>query len=124
MYLYSLNNIHKIIKESDLLKSAITDRSKNLLIDKHNFIISSIIINAFKSDEENAYVNLYSQILKRILGDKYSQILTNLESLKIIEINNRYSVKRFTKSYRLNKNILINILLIKLVFLLLILERN
>ena len=105
MYLYSLNNIHKIIKESDLLKSAITDRSKNLLIDKHNFIISSIIINAFKSDEENAYVNLYSQILKRILGDKYSQILTNLESLKIIEINNKYSVGKFSKSYRLNKNI-------------------
>lgn len=105
MYLYSLKNIHKIIKESDLLKSAITDRSKNLLIDKHNYIISSIIINAFNSDEENTFVNLYSQRLKRILGDKYSQILTNLESLKIIEINNRYSVKRFTKSYRLNKNI-------------------
>ena len=105
MYLYSLKNIHKFIEESELVKSATTERNKDILIDKHNFIISSIITNAFKFDEANTYVSLYSKILKRILGDKYSEIINNLESLNIIEINNKYSVGKFSKSYRLNKTI-------------------
>ncbi len=54
-----------------------------------------------KKNRAGYWINIHSKELEKKLGREYRHIMEGLQTRGIIEINDRYSTGRFTKSYRL-----------------------
>lgn len=104
MELFSIKNLKDYLLKSGFIKEPIS-QSDLLFIDKCNWFLGAIIRKnyAFDSSFEN-YVNINSKTLKRILGNNYKKlVIPVLHKLNLIEINEKYSNGRFSKSYCLTK---------------------
>lgn len=56
------------------------------------------------TERRNGYwIDFHSDELRRLLGGKYRQVVDESVELGYVEVNGRYSVNRFSKSYRLAK---------------------
>ena len=108
MEIYSLKDIESIILNSSLLLAKKSQKQKDLLIDKHNFVLNLITTKNVALDNPTHYFsNIKSLTLKRALGDRYYiSILDNLEQLGLIQINDTYSSDLFPKSYCILKSII------------------
>jgi hypothetical protein len=108
MKIYSLKDIESIILNSSLLLAKKSQNQKDLLIDKHNFVLNLITTKNVALDNPTHYFsNIKSVTLKRALGDRYYIIiLDNLEQLGLIQINDTYSSDLFSKSYCILKSII------------------
>lgn len=52
-------------------------------------------------DCEHGYVNKHREYFRNIVGDNsYTELLDKLHKLGVLEINDKYSINRFTKSYK------------------------
>lgn len=107
MELFSINGNDRAILESPMLaQMKEAERLKSL--DRHHYLIHLIIQHSTSKNEEEGFVkliNIDSITLKRYLGRKYSNIVDNLISLRIIQKNDKYSTGRFSMSYRLHPSL-------------------
>lgn len=103
MYLVTLKDSNKIIKDSDYYKSIKQESYKRLLIDKCNFIIHSILQgNQYKYRiEKTKSIPLHNDILQQQLGKNYQKVLDVLLESNLIQTNNSYKVGEHSKRYRL-----------------------
>lgn len=96
MYLRSIKNLDKEIKETALYKEK-RPTSKPVLIDRCNYLLNSIIsINRKKFKEQTGKykpVPLNSRQLKEVLGRNYIDIVKALKSLGYIKVNSSYLSK-------------------------------
>ena len=108
MEIYTLKDIEFLILNSNLFLAKKSQEQKSLLLDKHNFVLNLIISKNLAEDNPfNYFVNINSTTLKSMLGDRYyNDILNNLNELKIIDINDSYSISNFSKSYSIKKDII------------------
>jgi len=101
MYLRSIRNLDKEIKETALYKEK-RPTSKPVLIDRCNYLLNSIIsINRKKFKEKTGKykpVPLNSRQLKEVLGRNYLGIVNVLQELDIIEVNHSYLSKATLKA--------------------------
>lgn len=108
MEIYSLENIEIVILKSPLLLQFNNLETKNLLLDKHKFVLNLIISNNIQCETPLHYFsNINSLKLKKYLGDRhYKIIIQNLVEIGIITVNNSYSSGSHSKSYALTKQII------------------
>ena len=106
MELYSIQGLEDKLLSTNSLRELKNGERLNKSLDRHHYIIHCIIIKSFfKRDLEiTDFVNIGSDVLKKYLGRKYSDIINNLSSINAIEVNDIYSPNRFSKSYRINPN--------------------
>jgi len=93
-------SINKLVKTKPDLKIEGMELNK-----KESFVISEII----KRNEQNnrtpdLFVNIHTDILRNYLREAYKEILVDMESRGLIEINGSYEVGSNSKSYRLGKD--------------------
>ena len=101
---YTIKGFADILVTSTQYQKLKTREQKLLLLDRCNWFISAIVKDNIKTDKTyGTYVNLNSQILKRYLGDRaYKDIEQCLNGLGIIIINDKYSSRNFSKSFKLS----------------------
>lgn len=101
---YTIKGFADLLVTSTQFKKLKTREKRLLLLDKCNWLISNIIRDNIKTDKTyGTYVNLNSQILKKYLGDRaYKDIEQCLKGLGIITINDKYSSRNFSKSFKLS----------------------
>lgn len=101
--LKTINNFFDLLITSTQFKSKKTESKRLLLLDRCNWLITSIVnVNLYRNQNIQEYVNLHSGYLKRYLTNRnYKDIERCLIGLGIIIINETYSTDRFTKSFRL-----------------------
>ena len=101
---YTIEGFADILVASTQYQKLKTREQKLLLLDRCNWFISAIIRDNIKTDKTyGTYVNLNSQLLKRYLGDRaYKDIEQCLKGLGIIIINDKYSSRNFSKSFKLS----------------------
>ncbi|WP_026837008.1 hypothetical protein [Gillisia sp. JM1] len=107
MYLYSIPQLHKVVQSSDLYKSKIKRTDKDILIDKFNWVIHSIVqSNRHKANTlfQSQPVPLHREILKSMLGKaEYIKITRELVELGYITIDHNYTSTAFLKLYNNNR---------------------
>lgn len=105
-----------IIKEVKLSFSYLTEKQSNNLIKKlvelwffiYNRQIldeSTINLKGFVNIHSNELLNFYIKIGKKI---NYKELLSILINCDLVEVNNKFSISRFSKGYRIITNILQN----------------
>ena len=110
---YTIKGFADILVTSSQYQKLKTREQKLLLLDRCNWFISAIVRDNIKTDKTyGTYVNLNSQILKRYLGDRaYKDIEQCLKGLGTIIINDKYSSRNFSKSFKLSpKAILLDVI--------------
>ncbi len=91
------------IRQTDYFKKS---REKDNALDKANWLVSYIIDTNLKTNSEiTNYVNIPSKKLKPTLGNKYLDVINVLVDQGLIVSNNKYSVNRYSKSYRLTSKL-------------------
>lgn len=92
MFLKSINKLHRLVEQTDLYKSKIKRSDRELLIDKSNLIIDTIVRGNRHCYGIQDYepVNLNNEILRTQLGTNYKEILCMLIDLDIIQTDNSY----------------------------------
>ena len=109
MELKTIRGLREEVEKSTCYKSKKRDSDKLLLLDKCNWLMSTIVNLVFreKVDGEEAmfkFQNISSQILKTYLGNSfYKDILKLLNETNYIVINDKYSSGKFSKSFRLSR---------------------
>ena len=92
-----------LIRQTDYYQKS---REKNSALDKANWLVSYIIDTNLKTNSEiTNYVNISSKKLKSTLGNKYLDVINALVDQGLIVSNNKYSVNRYSKSYRLTSKL-------------------
>ena len=54
-----------------------------------------------KERRAGEWINVHTDLWRRLLGGRYAQVIRDAKERQLIEVNDRYSVNRFSKSYRL-----------------------
>ncbi|MAJ38388.1 MAG: hypothetical protein CMC19_10885 [Flavobacteriaceae bacterium] len=109
MNLYTLKGLPELLLNTSLFRGKRRRNDKLILLDKCNWFIHRILTNTYGKNEDNVgykyWVNIHSEELKKFLGTKsYIRIKNTLvEELQLIEENEVYSAKNFSKSYRLTE---------------------
>lgn len=100
---YTIKGFADILVTSTQYHKLKTREQKLLLLDRCNWLISSIIKAHIKLNEPyGKYLNLQSQLLKKYIGDRtYKDIQLCLIGLGIILENPKYSTSKFSKSFAL-----------------------
>tara|TARA_B110000261_G_scaffold3271_1_gene3507 strand:- start:56 stop:1438 length:1383 start_codon:yes stop_codon:yes gene_type:complete len=101
---YTIKGFADLLITSTQFNNQKTRDKKLLLLDRCNWLISSIIRLHIKLNEPyGKYLNLQSQILKKYIGDRtYKDIQLCLIGLGIIIENPKYSTSKFSKSFALS----------------------
>ncbi|MDG1328986.1 MAG: hypothetical protein P8P27_01985 [Flavobacteriaceae bacterium] len=101
---YTIKGFADLLITSTQFNNQKTRDKKLLLLDRCNWLISSIIRLHIKLNEPyDKYLNLQSQILKKYIGDRtYKDIQLCLIGLGIIIENPKYSTSKFSKSFALS----------------------
>jgi len=101
---YTIKGFADLMVTSTQFSKLNTREKKLLLLDRCNWFISSIVKEHLKLDKPfGTYVNLYSQILKKHIGDRtYKDVKLCLIGLGIIIENPKYSTSKFSKSFSLS----------------------
>ena len=105
MKLFTIKVLNDLLNEDKYYKSLSRESSQLLYYDKCNWFISEIYSTSLGNENEtHLFQNLNSDNLKKVLGNRYyKQVVSTLESLGIILINDKYSANNFSKSYALTK---------------------
>ena len=105
MKLFTIKGLKDLLNEDEYYKSLSRESSQLLYYDKCNWFISETYSTSRGNEDEiNLFQNLHSDNLKKVLGNRYyKQVVSTLESLGIILINDKYSANNFSKSYALTK---------------------
>lgn len=99
----------KLYSFSDLKKVIIILEGNEEFYDKCNWLITCLLKMTILNDKrkdvpDNYFANISSKELKKYLGTRdYKYIIELLVSKEIIEVNNKYSQNRFSKSYAFSK---------------------
>ena len=98
----TVNGFADLLVNSRQFKELSKTEEKLLLLDKCNWVISTIyrgVINEKDKEYLQQFININSRILKKVLGDRhYINILKCLSGTGIIVINSIYSANRYSKS--------------------------
>lgn len=102
---FSIRGLPQLLQASGRLDSLSRRVDKFSFYDKCNWVITTIARKNFVINKSfDNYVEIHSARFKKVLGaDYYPIILNTLIHIELIEVNNSYSTKRFTKSYRLTQ---------------------
>ena len=100
--IYPDNLISLIEKEEYLIN--MSPHRKDVFIDKCCFLCDTIIRKYILGKRNKGYfVNIHSDYLKKYLSYRdYKSVISLLEKVKVIKVNNKCSVGRFSKSYSIN----------------------
>lgn len=101
--IYTIDSVESLISNSDLV-SDLKGEIKLKTIEKHYYVIHLIIRSNLIRKSIESYVNIPSKQLKGVLGRDYISIIKNLEGLKIIDVNSKYSAGKYSKSYKLGRD--------------------
>tara|TARA_A200000113_G_scaffold220858_1_gene231664 strand:- start:103 stop:1464 length:1362 start_codon:yes stop_codon:yes gene_type:complete len=101
MFLFSIKGLSEMLGKDSYYSSIKKEDNKLLFIDKCNWLITSVYRSNFANEQDASYFqNLHSDQLKRVLGGRYyKQIINSLSGIGLIAINEKYSLKRFSKSF-------------------------
>jgi hypothetical protein len=101
---FTIKGLKDLLNEDEYYKSLSRESSRLLYYDKCNWFISETYSTSLgNEDEVNLFQNLHSDNLKKVLGNRYyKQVISTLESLGIILINDKYSANNFSKSYAIS----------------------
>ena len=100
---FTIKGFKGLLQEDKYYMSLTRDSSRMLYYDKCNWFVSETYRTTLANeDEASLFQNLHSTNLKKVLGNRYyKHIINTLGSLGLIMINDKYSAKNFSKSYRL-----------------------
>ena len=101
--IYTIEKVENLIANSGLV-SDLKGEMKLKTIEKHHYVLHLIIRSNLIRNSFESYVNIPSKQLKWVLGRDYISIIKNLEGLKIIDVNSKYSAGKYSKSYKLGKD--------------------
>lgn len=101
MILFSIKGLPEILRKDSYYSSIKKEYNKLLFIDKCNWLITSVYRSNFANEQDASYFqNPHSDQLKKVLGGRYyKQIINSLSGIGLITINEKYSLKRFSKSF-------------------------